>query len=173
MERQMSPVYDCLRRVSVRYILIRSTSAVWYSWSTWPATVSFRSCFSIEGRTRQELIVRRLGRVSGWCPGCRAVGCACECCSGRKSSIACHTRSGPGTMGGLRHGKAETALRAAPTERGVYTRLMRLCSLCAGTKAGTKLVLCHRQCVLCSPLVMPRWRVPRGRGVLCHRSRAA
>src|SRR5262245_2443703 len=78
-----------------------------------------------------------------------------------------------GTMGGLRHGNAATALRAAPTERGVYTRLMRLCSLCTGTKAGTKLVLCHRPCVLCSSLVMPRWRVRRGRGVLCHRSKAA
>src|SRR5215471_21320597 len=38
---------------------------------------------------------------------------------------------------------------------------------------GTKLVLCHRQCVLSSSLVVPRLRVPRGREVLCHRSRAA
>ena len=49
------------------------------------------------------------------------------------------------------------------SRRGVYP----------DSRAGTKVVLCHRQYMLCSPLVMPRMRVRRGRGVLCHRNRAA
>ena len=32
------------------------------------------------------------------------------------------------------------------------------------SRAGTKEVLCHRRCVLCSPLAMQRSLVPRGRG---------
>jgi len=58
----------------------------------------------------------------------------------------------PGTMGGPRHGKAETALQAAPAGRGDSTRLTRLCSLSAGPSADTKLVLCRCRCVLCSTL---------------------
>ena len=54
---------------------------------------------------------------------------------------------------------------------GVDERRTR--GVCPGFRAGTKLGLCHRQCVLCSSLVMPRLRVLRGKGVLCHRSKAA
>ena len=50
---------------------------------------------------------------------------------------------------------------------GVDERSMR--GVCPGSRAGTKLELCHRQCVLCSPLEIQRSRVPCSRGVLCHR----
>src|SRR5262249_38580689 len=79
----------------------------------------------------------------------------------------------PGTMGGPRHGKAETALRAAPAGRGDSTRLTRLCSLSAGPSADTQLVLCHCRCVLCSPLTKQRLLVSRGREVVWHRGAAA
>src|SRR6516165_4987873 len=69
----------------------------------------------------------------------------------------------PGTMGGPRHGKAETALRGAPAGRGDDTRLTRLGSLSAGPSADTKLVLCHPSYVLCSLLAIQRVRVPRRR----------
>src|SRR3982074_2719177 len=72
----------------------------------------------------------------------------------------------PGTMGGPRHGKAETALRAAPAGRGDSTRLTRLCSLSAGPSVDTKLVLCRGRCVRCSPLTMQRLLVsPRRVGL--------
>ena len=76
-------------------------------------------------------------------------------------------------MGAPRHVQADTTRRGAPAGRDDSTRLTRRGSLSAGPSADTKLELCHRQCVLCSSLVMPRWRVRRGRGVLCHRSKAA
>src|SRR5215470_10049427 len=58
-----------------------------------------------------------------------------------------------------------------PENHSVDERSMR--GVCPGFRAGTKLEICHHQCVLCSSLIMPRWRVRRGRGVLCHPSRAA
>ena len=58
-----------------------------------------------------------------------------------------------------------------PENHGVDERRRR--GACSGSLPGTKLVLCHDLCVLCSPLAMPRSRVPHGGGVLCHRSRAA
>src|SRR5215468_9382036 len=57
-----------------------------------------------------------------------------------------------------------------PENHGVDERSIR--GMFFGSHAGTKLVLCHGQCVLCSPLVMPRSHVPHGRGVLCHCNRA-
>jgi hypothetical protein len=55
-----------------------------------------------------------------------------------------------------------------PANQGVDERSMR--GVCPDSRAGTKLVLCHRCYVLCLPLARPCSRVLRGRRVLCHRS---